>query len=52
MALKKCIVFLSADQIERLTKLAKGRKIQELVREAVDAFLDMREKAQARRDEQ
>ncbi len=44
MALQRCIVFLSADQIERLTKLAKGRKIQELVRSAVSEYLARHER--------
>jgi hypothetical protein len=43
MALERRIIFLSAQQIERLMRLAGGRKLAELVREAVDEYLDRRE---------
>jgi hypothetical protein len=43
MALERRIIFLSTEQIARLLTLARGRKLAELVREAVDEYLDRRE---------
>jgi hypothetical protein len=53
MALQRRIIFLTQAQIERLTALAQGRSLGEMVRAAVSEYLDRREeKAQERREDQ
>jgi hypothetical protein len=52
MALQRRIIFLTQAQIERLTALAQGRSLGEMVRAAIAEYLDRREKAQERREDQ
>jgi predicted DNA-binding protein len=42
--MKRTAIFLSEDQIARLKAIAKGRTISELIRQAIEEFLERMEK--------
>ena len=42
--MKRFTIFLTEDQAQRLTAIAKGRTISELIREAIAHYLDKRER--------
>ena len=44
--MKRTAVFLTLEQVERLKRLARGRTISELIREAIDEYLDRKERSQ------
>ena len=44
--MKRTAIFLTDEQIERLKRLARGRTISELIREAIDEYLDRKEQSQ------
>ena len=44
--MKRTAIFLTLEQVERLKRLARGRTISELIREAIDEYLDRKELSQ------
>ena len=44
--MKRTAIFLTHHQIERLKLLARGRTVSELIREAIDEYLDRKEREQ------
>lgn len=43
--MKRTAIFLTTEQMERLKRLARGRTISELIREAIDEYLDRKERS-------
>lgn len=44
--MKRTAIFLTLEQVERLKRLARGRTISELIRAAIDEYLDRKELSQ------
>ena len=44
--MKRTAIFLTLEQVERLKRLARGRTISDLIREAIDEYLDRKERIQ------
>lgn len=44
--MNRTAIFLTETQVNRLRSLAMGRTISELIREAIDEYLNRKEKAQ------